>query len=158
MGFEQTGHTDLGGQRKSFWNFLWDVTDQAACPVDGDECAELFDIIHVCTVCRNQFYVVESESFRPEIQKPRQMEKPTRCTFCMHLFYNIFATLHVSNDYFVHHQVFINLLYLQLCTNHANVPNCLVLRLELCCVAIATQNKGVSATHRLSLPPSEYSW
>ena len=49
----------------------------------------------------------------------------------MHLFYNLFATLHVSNDYFVHHQVFINLLYLQLCTNRANVPNCLVLRLEL---------------------------
>ena len=67
--------------------------------------------------------------------------KPTRCTFCMYLFYNLLVTLHVSKDYFVHHQVFINLLYLQLCTNHANVPNCSVLRLELCCVAIATQYK-----------------
>ena len=32
----------------------------------------------------------------------------------MYLFYNLFATLHVSNDYFVHHQYFINLLYLLL--------------------------------------------
>ena len=39
----------------------------------------------------------------------------------MYLFYNLFETLHVSNDYFVHHQEFINLLYLQLCTNRANV-------------------------------------
>ena len=69
------------------------------------------------------------------------INKPTRRTFCMYLFYNLFVTLHVSNDYFVHHQEFINLLYLQLCTNHANVPNCSALRLELCCVAIATQYK-----------------
>jgi hypothetical protein len=48
----------------------------------------------------------------------------------MYLFYNLFATLHVSNDYFVHHQESINLLYLHLCRNHANVPNCSVLRLE----------------------------
>jgi hypothetical protein len=41
--------------------------------------------------------------------------KPTSCTFCMYLFYNLCTTLHVSNDYFVHH----NLLYLQLCTNHS---------------------------------------
>ena len=71
-----------------------------------------FDIVH--TVHRNQFY-----------------KQPARCTFCMYLFYNLFATLHVSNDCFVHHQQFINLLYLQLCTNRANVPNCTVLRLEL---------------------------
>ena len=42
-----------------------------------------------------------------------------------------FATLHVSIDCFVHHQEFINLVYLELCTNHGNVPNCSVLRLEL---------------------------
>ena len=47
----------------------------------------------------------------------------------MYLFYNLFAALHVSNDCFARHQEFINLLYLQLCTNHANVSNCLVLRL-----------------------------
>ena len=35
------------------------------------------------------------------------------------------------DDCSVHHQEFINLLYLQLCTNRANVPNCTVLRLEL---------------------------
>ena len=46
--------------------------------------------------------------------------------FCMYLFYNLSATLHVSNDYFLHHQEFTNLLYLQLCTNHANLPNCSV--------------------------------
>ena len=46
----------------------------------------------------------------------------------MYLVYNTFATLHVSNDYLVHHQEFINLLYLQLSTNHANVPNCSVVR------------------------------
>ena len=56
------------------------------------------------------------------------INKPTRCTFCMYLFYNLFATLHVSNVYFIHHQEFINLLYLQLCTNHANVPKCSVSR------------------------------
>ena len=49
------------------------------------------------------------------------INKPTRCTLCMYLFYNLFATLHVSNDCFVHHQEFINLLYLQLCTTHTNV-------------------------------------
>ena len=48
----------------------------------------------------------------------------------MYLFYNICATLHVSKDYFVHYQEFINLLYLQLCTNRTNVSNCSVLRLE----------------------------
>jgi hypothetical protein len=46
----------------------------------------------------------------------------------MYLFYILNATLHVSNDYFIHHQEFINLLYLQLCTNHENVPNCSVVR------------------------------
>ena len=44
--------------------------------------------------------------------------------FCTYLFYNFCTTLHVSNDHFVHHQGFINLLYLQLCTNRADVPNC----------------------------------
>ena len=34
------------------------------------------------------------------------INKPTRCTFCMYLFYNLSTTLHVSNDYFVHHQEF----------------------------------------------------
>ena len=32
----------------------------------------------------------------------------------MYLFYSLFATLHTSNDYLVHHQDFINLLYLLL--------------------------------------------
>ena len=59
------------------------------------------------------------------------INKPTRCTFCIYLFYNLYTTLHVSNDHFIHHQKLINLLYLQLCTNRANVPNCSVLRLEL---------------------------
>ena len=39
----------------------------------------------------------------------------------MYLFYNLFATLHISNDCFFHHQEFINLLYLKPCTNRANV-------------------------------------
>jgi hypothetical protein len=47
----------------------------------------------------------------------------------MYLFYNFCTNLHVSNDYFVHHQEFINLLYLQLCTNNPNVPNRSVLQL-----------------------------
>ena len=67
-------------------------------------------IIHtLCTVHRNQFY------------------KQTRCTFCMYLFYNLCTTLHVSNDYLFHHQEFINLLYLQLCTNHAETLKQLLL-------------------------------
>ena len=49
----------------------------------------------------------------------------------MYLFHNICTTLHVSNDRFIHHQEFINLLYMQLCTNHANVSNCSVLRFGL---------------------------
>ena len=47
-----------------------------------------FDI--VCTVHCNQF-----------------INKPKWCTLCTYLFYNHFATLHVSNDSFVHHQEFI---------------------------------------------------
>ena len=58
------------------------------------------------------------------------INKPTRCTFCMYLFYNLCTTLHVSNYHFVHHQDFINLLYLQFCTKHSNVSNCSALRLE----------------------------
>ena len=46
--------------------------------------------------------------------------------FLMYLFYNLCTNLHVSNDHFVHRQEFINLLYLQLCTNHANVHFCMV--------------------------------
>ena len=34
------------------------------------------------------------------------INKPTRCTFCMYLFYNFCTILHVSNDHFVHHQEF----------------------------------------------------
>ena len=49
------------------------------------------------------------------------IHKPTRCTFCMYLFYNLCTTLHVSNDHFVHHQEFIIYCILQLCTNRANV-------------------------------------
>ena len=46
----------------------------------------------------------------------------------MHFLYlfilqSFFATLHVSDDYFVHHQEFINLLYLQLCTQLQNTVN-----------------------------------
>ena len=37
------------------------------------------------------------------------------------------ATLHVSKDYFVNHQEFINLLYLQLCTNHVETLKQLLL-------------------------------
>ena len=37
------------------------------------------------------------------------INKPTRCTFCMYLFYNFCTTLHVSNDHFVLHPEFINL-------------------------------------------------
>ena len=59
------------------------------------------------------------------------INKPTRCTFCMYLFYNFCTTLHVSNDHFVNHQAFMIYCILQLCTNHANVSNCSVLRLEL---------------------------
>ena len=59
------------------------------------------------------------------------INKPTSCTFCMYLFYNLFVTLRASNDHFVHYQEFINLLYLQLCTNRANVSNCSVLPNQL---------------------------
>ena len=67
------------------------------------------------------------------------VNKPTRCTFSMYLFYNLYAILHDSNDHVVHHQEFtiyricssvqtmqtcrncsvlrFNLLYLHLCTN-----------------------------------------
>ena len=69
----------------------------------------IFDI--VCTVHRNQFY-----------------KQTNKMHICVYLFYNIFANLHVSKDYFVHHQEFISLLYLQLCTNRANVSNCSVAR------------------------------
>jgi len=48
------------------------------------------------------------------------INKPTRLNFSMYLLYNLFANPRVSNGYFVHHQEFINLLYLQLGTNHAN--------------------------------------
>ena len=58
----------------------------------------------------------------------------------MHLFYNHFTTLHFSNDYFFHHQAFIQLLYLQLCTV---VPNCSVLRLELELVPTVRSNSSV---------------
>ena len=92
-----------------------------------------FDNDIVCTVHRNQL-----------------LNKPTRCTFCMYLFYNLFVTLHVSNDYFVHLQEFINLLYLQLCTNHANVPNCSVLRLEP--VLLFNDNNW----HNNKIPESDY--
>ena len=70
--------------------------------------------------------------------------------FCMYLFYNIFATLHVSNDYLVPHQEFINLLYLQLCTNHAEVSNCSVLRLEL---QLCTNHAEVSNCSVLRFQP-----
>ena len=36
------------------------------------------------------------------------INKLTRCAFCMYLFHNLFATQRVSNDYFFHHQEFIN--------------------------------------------------
>ena len=57
------------------------------------------------------------------------INKQTRCTFCMYLFYNFCTTLHVSSDHFVHHQAFMIYCILQLCTNRANVSNCSVLRL-----------------------------
>ena len=52
------------------------------------------------------------------------INKPTRCTFCMYLFYNFCTTLHVSNDHFFHHQKFMIYCILQQCTNHVNVSNC----------------------------------
>ena len=64
------------------------------------------------------------------------INKPTRCTFCMYLFYNPFATLHVSKDYFFHHQKFINSIYLRLCTHYANMPSCSVLVLEFVSVQL----------------------
>ena len=66
-----------------------------------------------------------------QLIKCNSIKGPTRCTFCMYLFYNFCTTLHVSNDHFVHRQEFVNLLHLQLCTDRANVSNCSVLRLEL---------------------------
>ena len=48
----------------------------------------------------------------------------------MYLFYNFCTTLHVSSDRFFHHQEFMIYCILQLCTNHSNVSNCSVLRLE----------------------------
>ena len=59
------------------------------------------------------------------------INKPTRLTFCMYLFYNLFTTLHVSDDYFFQHQEFINLLYLQLCTNSAETLTCAPLNRHL---------------------------
>ena len=41
----------------------------------------------------------------------------------MYLFYNLFVNLHVSKDYFVHHQEFINLLYLHLLYTTADTVN-----------------------------------
>ena len=49
--------------------------------------------------------------------------KKKKMHFCMYLFYNLFATLHVSNDYFVHHQEFINLLYLHRLYTAADTVN-----------------------------------
>ena len=58
------------------------------------------------------------------------INKPTSCTFRMYLFYNFLSN---STCYhFVHHQEFRGLLYLQLCTNRANVSNCLVLKPRNC--------------------------
>ena len=51
----------------------------------------------------------------------RSIKYQVNALFCMYLFYNLLANLHVSNDCFFHHQEFIHLLYLQLYTNHANV-------------------------------------
>ena len=57
------------------------------------------------------------------------INKPTTCTFCVYLFHNFCANLHISNGYFFHHQEFMIYCILQLCTNSATCLNCLVLRL-----------------------------
>ena len=78
-------------------------------------------IRHIRITANNGFYlhVRPSLTLYVPCNVTNPINKPTRCTFCLYLFYNLSATLHVSNDYFVHHQEFINLLYLQLCTNPA---------------------------------------
>ena len=47
------------------------------------------------------------------------INKRTRCTFCMYSFYNLYTTLPVSKDHFVHHQQFMIYCILQLCANRA---------------------------------------
>ena len=58
------------------------------------------------------------------------INKPTRYTSCMYLFYNFCTTLHVSKDHFVHNREFMIYCTVQLCTNRADVSSCSVLRLE----------------------------
>ena len=72
------------------------------------------------------------------------INKPTRCTFCMYLFYNFCTTLHVSNDHFVHHQNFMiycicsSVKTVQTCLRHVcTVCACFVTRLNNCCDAAA---------------------
>ena len=57
----------------------------------------------------NDYHQFEQEQRQPENFKKlfSKFYKQTKqdALFCMYLFYTLFATLHVSNDYFVHHQV-----------------------------------------------------
>ena len=53
------------------------------------------------------------------------INKPTRCTFCMYLFYNFCTTLHVSKDHFIHHQEF--MIYC-ICSSVQTMQMCLTTR------------------------------
>jgi hypothetical protein len=76
------------------------------------------------------------------------ISKPTRCTFCMYLFYNIFVQLYMfRTTIFVHHQEFINVVYLHLCTKHANVPNWSVLQFEQYSYELQKDKQPVTAKH-----------
>ena len=50
------------------------------------------------------------------------VNKPTRCNFCMYLFYNFCKTLRVSKDHFVHHQGF--MIYC-ICSSVQTMQTCL---------------------------------
>ena len=51
------------------------------------------------------------------------INKPTRCTFCMYLFYNVFyTTLHVPNNHSFHHQEF--MIYC-ICSSVQTMQTCL---------------------------------
>ena len=55
--------------------------------------------------------------------------KPTRCTFCMYLFYNLYTTPHVSNDHFVLHQEF---MVYSMCSSVQTLHTCLDMFVQSC--------------------------
>ena len=73
------------------------------------------------------------------------INKPTICTFCMSLFYNLCTNLRVFEGPFRSSSGVHDLLYLHLCTNHTNVSNCLQLDMFVWFVYIISSSILVSA-------------